>query len=45
VTWFYEFGGEVRELRKDFVDEADGAGEIVGVDVFCEVAADVSCVL
>ena len=37
-----EFGGEVGELREDFVDEADLRGEGVGVDVFCEEAADVA---
>ena len=38
-----EFGGEVGELREDFVDEADGGAEGVCVDVFCEEAADVAC--
>ena len=39
-----EFGGKVGELREDFVDETDLRGEGVGVDVFCEEAADIACV-
>jgi hypothetical protein len=37
------FGGEVGELREDFVDDAVVRGEAVAVDMVGEVAADEAC--
>ncbi len=34
-TCFFVFGGEGGELRELFVDEAEGGGEVVGMDVGC----------
>ena len=36
------FGSERGELRELLVDETEGGGEVVGVDVGCEETADVA---
>jgi len=37
-------GGQGGELGQLLVDEAEGGGEVLGVDVVGEEAADVACV-